>query len=190
MALETVVFLIPSEAVMTLAGWMLIKEKGLGPEWVVLAGLLGGFGSTLGSIFAYYVGFWGGRPLVDRFGRYLLITTDDIDAADRFFARWGTWAVFFGRMVPLVRTFVSVPAGVARMNIVSFTIYTFLGSALWAGMLAAVGYALGENWEQLRDWMGPADYVVAAALIAFGIWYVVRHVRKALEAPQPSEPEA
>src|SRR5688500_7593562 len=101
MALETVLFFIPSEAVMTLAGWMLVKAKGLGPEWIVLAGLLGGFGSTLGSIFVYYVGLWGGRPLVERYGRYVFITPGDLASAERFFERWGTWAVFFGRMVPL-----------------------------------------------------------------------------------------
>jgi membrane protein DedA with SNARE-associated domain len=189
MALETVIFLIPSEAVMTLAGWMLIKDKGLGGEWIILAGLLGGFGSTLGSIFTYYVGVWGGRPLVRRFGRYIFITESDLDAAERFFARWGTWAVFFGRMVPLVRTFVSIPAGTARMDLRLFTIYTFAGSVIWAALLAAGGYALGENWEDLRGWMGPADIIVAAVLGLLAAWYIVHHVRKAWEA-QPSGPEA
>jgi membrane protein DedA with SNARE-associated domain len=189
MALETVIFLIPSEAVMTLAGWMLVKDKGLGPEWIVLAGLLGGFGSTLGSILIYYLGVWGGRPLVERFGRYLFISADDLIGAERFFDRWGTWAVFFGRMVPLVRTFVSFPAGTAGMDFRLFTIYTFAGSSIWAGILAALGYALGENWRQLRDWMGPADIVVAVLLVVFLAWYVIRHVRKAWEV-QPSRPEA
>jgi len=189
MALETVIFLIPSEAVMTLAGWMLIKAKGLGPEWIVLAGLLGGFGSTLGSIFIYYLGVWGGRAIVERFGRYFFVSVDNIAAAERFFDRWGTWAVFFGRMVPLVRTFVSFPAGTAGMDLRVFTIYTFAGSAIRAAMLAAFGYALGENWQQLRDWMGPADIIVAVLLAVFLVWYVIRHVRKAWEV-QPSGPEA
>jgi membrane protein DedA with SNARE-associated domain len=189
MALETVIFLIPSEAVMTLAGWMLVKAKGLGPEWIVLAGLLGGFGSTLGSLIIYYAGLWGGRPLVERYGRYIFVSPGDLTAAEHFFYRYGTWAVFFGRMVPLVRTFVSFPAGTVRMDIRLFTLYTFAGSAIWAGMLAAFGYALGENWRQLRDWMGPADIIVAAALVLFLAWYVIRHVRKAWEV-QPSGPEA
>jgi membrane protein DedA with SNARE-associated domain len=190
MALETVIFMIPSEAVMTLAGWMLIKDKGLGPEWIVLAGLLGGLGSTLGSIFAYYVGVWGGRPLVQRFGRYFFISANELDAAERFFSRWGTWAVFFGRMVPLVRTFVGVPAGAARMDLRLYTIYTFAGSVIWAGLLAAAGYALGENWTDLRAWMAPADFVVAGVLLVLVAWYVIRHVKKAWEVPQPSGPEA
>jgi membrane protein DedA with SNARE-associated domain len=151
---------------------------------------LGGLGSTLGSIFAYYVGAWGGRPLIERYGRYLLISNADILAAERFFDRYGTWAVFFGRLVPLVRTFVSVPAGVARMDIWAFTIYTFMGSAVWAGILAAAGYQLGENWHDLRDWMAPADIPIAIVLVLLVAWYVVRHVRKAWEAPQPSGPEA
>lgn len=190
MALETVVFLVPSEAVMTLAGWMLIKEKGHGPEWLVLAGVLGGLGSTLGSLAFYYVGAWGGRPFLLRYGRYLLIAYDDIAAADRFFRRHGAWAVFFGRMVPLVRTFVSVPAGVARMDVRVFTLYTFAGSVVWATALAAAGYAMGENWQGLRAWMGPADVFVAAGLVLFCVWYVVRHIKKAWEVPETSGPEA
>jgi membrane protein DedA with SNARE-associated domain len=189
MALETVIFFIPSEAVMTLAGWMLIKAKGLGPEWIILAGLLGGLGSTLGSIFIYYLGVWGGRAIVERFGRYMFISTADLVAAERFFDRWGTWAVFFGRMVPLVRTFVSFPAGTARMDLRLFTIYTFAGSALWATILAAFGYALGENWQQLRDWMGPADIVVAVVFLVGLVWYFIHHIRQAWEV-QPSGPEA
>jgi membrane protein DedA with SNARE-associated domain len=189
MALETVIFFIPSEAVMTLAGWMLIKAKGLGPEWIIFAGLLGGLGSTIGSLGVYYLGVWGGRPLLQRYGRYLLISADEIEAAERFFARWGTWAVFFGRMVPLVRTFVSLPAGTARMDVRLFTFYTFAGSVVWAAILAAAGYMLGENWERLRDWMGPADIVVALVVLVFVAWYIVRHIRKAWEA-QPSRPEA
>jgi membrane protein DedA with SNARE-associated domain len=190
MALETVIFLIPSEAVMTLAGWMLIKEKGHGPEWIVLAGLLGGFGSTLGSLFLYYVGLLGGRPLLDRFGRYFFISRDDIESAERFFQRWGTWAVFFGRMVPLVRTFVSLPAGTTRMDIKQFTIYTFAGASIWAAILAAFGYVLGDNWEDLRAWMGPADIVVALVLAVVAAWYIVHQIRKSWEAPKPSGPEA
>lgn len=190
MALETVIFLIPSEAVMTLAGWMLIKDKGHGPELLPLAGALGALGSTLGSIFAYYVGVWGGRPLVERYGRYFFVSPSDLQDAERFFAQWGKLAVFLGRMVPLVRTFVSIPAGVARMDLRSFTAYTFAGSFLWSLMLAAVGYQLGENWEDIRAWMRPADIPIAIVLVVLVAWYFYRHVKRAWEAPQPSGPEA
>ena len=189
MALETVIFLIPSEAVMTFAGWLLVKDKGLGPEWIVLAGILGGLGSTIGSLLFYYVGVLGGRPVLARFGRYFFISEDEVESAERFFARWGTWAVFFGRMVPLVRSFISIPAGVARMDIKLFTIYTFLGSVIWATFLAALGYKLGENWEDLRDFLGPADIIVAAVLAAGTLWYFYKQIKQAWEV-KPSGPEA
>ena len=190
MALETVIFFIPSEAVMTLASWLLVRDKGHGYELLPLAAAFGAIGSTLGSIFAYYVGVWGGRPLLERWGRYIFISPSDIEDAERFFARWGKLAVFAGRMVPLVRTFISVPAGVARMNLWTFTIYTFAGSFIWSLMLAVVGYELGENWEDIRDWTRPVEIPIAAIGVVLVAWYVFRHIKKAWEAPQPSGPEA
>lgn len=178
MALETVIFLIPSEAVMPFAGWFLIKDKELGLEWILIAGVLGGFGSTLGSLPFYYVGYYGGRPIIARWGRYFFISEDDLTKGEKFFARWGTYAVFFGRMVPLVRTFVSVPAGVARMNLKVFLLYTLGGSTLWATLLAFVGYHLGANYQKIRDYMGPADYVIAAVIVVGFLWYVYIQVRQ------------
>jgi membrane protein DedA with SNARE-associated domain len=189
MALETIIFLIPSEAVMTFAGWLLVKDKGLGWEWVVLAGVLGGLGSTIGSLFFYYVGVLGGRPILARFGRYFFISEDEVESAERFFAKYGVWAVFFGRMVPLVRSFISIPAGVARMDLKLFTIYTFAGSVIWATILAALGYKLGENWEDLRAFLGPADIIIAAILGVAVIWYVYRQIKQSWEVPKPSGPE-
>lgn len=180
MALETVIFLIPSEAVMPFAGWLLVKEKDLGIEYLLFAGLLGGAGSTIGSLFFYYVGYFGGRPIVARWGKYLFISEDDLAKGELFFAKWGSFAVFFGRFVPLVRTFVSVPAGLARMDLKVFVIYTLAGSTIWATLLAFLGYQLGENYEQLRDYMGPADIVAAAAVVVLFGWYVVRQVRQSL----------
>ena len=180
MALETVIFLIPSEAVMPFAGWLLIKDKGLGPEWILLAGVLGGIGSTIGSLLFYYVGYLGGRPIIARWGKYVFISEDDLVKGERFFARWGIAAVFFGRFVPLVRTFVSVPAGLARMDLKIFVIYTLAGSIIWATFLAFLGYQLGENYEQIRDYMGPADIVVAVIVVVLGAWYVYHQVRQSL----------
>ena len=190
MALETVIFLIPSEAVMTFAGWLLVKDEGLGSEWILLAGLLGGAGSTLGSLLFYYVGVLGGRPVLARFGRYLFISEDEVSNAERFFARWGIWAVFFGRMVPLVRSFISIPAGVARMDLKLFTIFTFAGSVIWATLLAAIGYKMGANWEKIQEWMGPADIIVVLILAVGLAWYIYRQVKQAWEVPKPSGPEA
>lgn len=190
MAIESAAIPLPSELIMPLAGWMLIKEEGLGFEWVFFAGLCGAVGNTLGSLVAYYAGALGGRPLVQRYGRCILISHHDLDLADRFFDRWGAWAVFFARLMPIVRTFISVPAGVSRMQVGQFTLFTFAGSFPWSVGLAAGGYVLGENWEDLREWMRPADIPIAIVLVVLLAWYIVRHVRRAWEAPQPSGPEA
>lgn len=191
MAIESAAIPLPSELIMPLAGWMLIKEKELGLEWVVVAGLFGAIGNTLGSLIAYYAGAKGGRPMVEKYGRYVLISRHDLDLADRFFQRWGQWAVFVARLLPIVRTFISVPAGVSRMNVGQFTLFTFAGSFPWSLGLAAGGYFLGENWEDLRTWMRPADIPIAIVLAVLLAWYVVRHVRRAWrEEPLPSGPEA
>lgn len=178
MALETVVFPIPSEAVMPLAGWKLIEEKGRSWIWLPLAGAIGGAGSTAGGVGVYYVSKVLGEPFLRKYGKWVLISHDDLDTADRFFDRWGMWAVFFGRMVPLVRTLVSVPAGVTGMPVVQFTIFTFMGSFVWAVALAYGGYTLGENYEDIRTWMEPVQYPVALILAALVVWYVYRHVKK------------
>ncbi len=190
MAVESACIPLPSELIMPLAGWMLIKDKGLGFEWVVLAGLCGAIGNTVGSLIAYYVGDRGGRPLVERYGKYILLSHHDLDLADRFFQRWGNWAVFFARLMPIVRTFVSLPAGISKMPVGKFTLYTFAGSFPWSMALAAGGYFLGENWEDLRNWMRPADIPIAIVLVILVAWYIVRHVRRAWEATPTSAPEA
>jgi membrane protein DedA with SNARE-associated domain len=190
MAIESACVPLPSEIIMPLAGWKLVKEKGLGFEWILLAGLFGAAGNTAGSIVAYYAGAWGGRPLVLKYGRYLLISHHDLDLADRFFDRWGAWAIFFARLLPVVRTFVSLPAGIARMPIWRFIIYTFAGSFPWSVGLAAAGYILGENYEEIRSWTRPADIPIAVVIAGLVAWYVTRHIRRAWEAPEPSGPEA
>ena len=189
MAIESAAIPLPSEIIMPLAGWMLIKEKGLGVEYVLLAGLFGALGNTIGSLVAYYAGAWGGRPLVLKYGKYILISRHDLDLADRFFDRWGAWAIFFARLLPVVRTFVSVPAGVSRMNLPQFTVFTFAGSFPWSTGLALAGFILGENWEDLRTWMRPADIPIAIILVILLAWYIIRHVRNAWEGAQPSGPE-
>ncbi len=187
MAIESACIPIPSELIMPLAGWRLINSRGLGVEWLFLAAFVGAAGNTLGSLLAYYVGAIGGRPLVAKYGRYALISHHDLDLADRWFQRWGNLAVFASRLLPVVRTFISLPAGVSRMPLGRFTAYTFTGAFFWSLGLAWAGFVLGENWKDLRDWMRPADIpivIVAAALIAL---YVYRHVKRAW-APEP-EPQ-
>jgi membrane protein DedA with SNARE-associated domain len=179
MAIESAAIPLPSEIIMPLAGWMLVKDRGLGVSWLLLAAFCGALGNLIGSLLGYYVGAWGGRPLVLRYGRYLLISHHDLDLAERWFERHGRWTVFFSRLLPVVRTFVSVPAGVARMPIWQFSAYTFAGSFPWSLGLAWAGFLLGEHWERIRDWMRPADIpIVVVVLLLIGL-YVYRHVRRA-----------
>jgi membrane protein DedA with SNARE-associated domain len=179
MAIESACIPLPSELIMPLAGWMLIKERGLGWEWLILAGLFGAIGNTIGSLIAYYVGARGGRPFIEKYGKYILVSHHDLDLADRWFTRWGSATVFVSRLLPVVRTFISFPAGVSRMPIWRFTIYSFAGSFPWSLGLAAAGYALGENWEDLRAWMRPADIPIIIVVLILVAWYVQRHVRRA-----------
>jgi membrane protein DedA with SNARE-associated domain len=186
MAIESAAIPLPSELIMPLAGWKLIEAKDRGWDFIILAGFLGAIGNVIGSLIAYAVGAWGGRPFAEKYGKYILVSRHDLDLADRFFARWGNWAVFFSRMLPVVRTFISVPAGIVRMPVWQFTIYTFLGALPWCIALTYGGYKLGENYEDLRTWMRPADYPIAAIIVALLTWYVYRHVKRAW-APGGSE---
>ncbi len=179
MALESANIPIPSEVTMPLSGWMLVQAQGKS-AWDAfwLGGLWGSVGCTLGSVISYGLGMWGGRPLVERYGKYILVHEEDLEKADRWFARWGDWAAFISRLLPIVRTFISFPAGVARTNFVRFTIFSFVGSFIWCGMLAWGGYHFGEHWEELRAIMRPFDIPIAMVIVAALAYYVYRHVRK------------
>lgn len=181
---------IPSELIMPFAGWFLIEDEGLGPQWILMAGALGALGTLIGSLFVYGVSAWLGRPFLERYGRYIFITRSDLDRADHLFDKHGGQIVFFCRMIPLVRTIVSIPAGVVRMPLLSFSVLTYAGSFVWSTALAAGGYALADNYEDLRDWTRPADIPVLAALVAGAIWYVLGHVKRARRRQVPAvDPE-
>jgi membrane protein DedA with SNARE-associated domain len=179
MALESANIPIPSEVTMPLAGWMLVQAKALSAwQALMLGGFWGAVGCTLGSIVSYALGAWGGRPLVKRYGKYILVSEEDLEKADRWFARWGDWASFISRLLPIVRTFISFPAGVVRMNFPRFTIYSFIGSFIWCGLLALGGFYFGEHWEQLRAIMRPFDIPIAIVIVAAFAYYVYHHIRK------------
>jgi membrane protein DedA with SNARE-associated domain len=182
MALEGIFFFIPSEVVMPLAGWLLVEQKGHGWEYLLVAAFYGSLGSLLGALVFYYLGMWGGRPFLMKYGRWLLITPKEIDQADRWFAKYGEITVFASRMVPLLRSVVSLPAGITRMNIWRFSILSFLGSYPWSLGLAASGYLLGENWEDISDYMRPVSIPIAVAVMLFVIWFVYRRIRDIREA--------
>ena len=181
MAIESASIPLPSELVMPLSGWMLIQARGLSVWYTLLAGFYGALGNLLGSLSAYWAGAWGGRPLLEKYGGYVLITHSDLDRADRWFAKYGSWAVFLSRMMPVVRTFISFPAGVVRMPLVRFSILTFAGSFPWSLGLAYGGYVLGENWEALRRVMRPFDIpilVIGAVGVGIVLYKRLSHVRR------------
>jgi membrane protein DedA with SNARE-associated domain len=180
MAIESACIPLPSELIMPLAGWMLIVDKGLGAEYLVLAGFCGAIGNVIGSLIAYWVGAWGGRPFLNRYGKYILISHHDIERADRWFDKYGDQITFFSRLLPVVRTFISFPAGIAKMKMRKFVLYSFLGAFPWSIGLAYGGYLLGQNWERIREVMRPFDIpilVIFLALVAFFVWRRLRALR-------------
>lgn len=178
MAIESACIPLPSEIIMPLSGWMLIKAKGLDANYTFLAGFYGAIGNLLGSLIAYWLGRWGGRPAIERYGRYVLVSQHDLDTADRWFSRYGSFAVFFSRMLPVVRTFISFPAGIARANLAMFVALTFAGSLPWSTALAYAGFVLGEHWEQIRSAMRPFDVPIIIVLVALVGLYVYRHIKQ------------
>ncbi len=173
MAIESACIPLPSEIIMPFSGFLV--STGTLSLWLVA--LAGAAGSVVGSLVAYWVGLWGGRPLVERYGKYLLITHHDLDLADRWFTRHGDITILIGRMLPVVRTFIAFPAGVARMPLWRFNLYTFIGSYIWCWGLAWIGLKLGQHWNTLGGWFHRFDAVITIILLAGVIWYVRRHLR-------------
>ncbi len=168
MGIESACIPLPSEIIMPFSGYLVsVGRFKLG--WVAVAGALG---CNLGSLAAYYLGAMGGRPLVERYGRYVLFTRHDLETADRFFARYGDWAVFLARLLPVVRTFIALPAGVARMNFFRFNVYTFLGSLPWCWVLAYAGLKLGPRWTILREYFHRFDLVIGVLILIGLAWFV------------------
>lgn len=182
MAIESACIPLPSELIMPLAGWMLIKEKSLAAIYTLVAGAYGALGCTIGSIIAYAVGMWGGRPFLEKYGKYVLISRRDLDLAVQWFDKRGSWAIFISRLLPVVRTFISLPAGIAKMHFAQFLIYTFIGSFIWCTGLAYGGYLLGEHWEQIRTVMRPFDLSIGVLIIALIAFYIYRHVKHIKQA--------
>jgi membrane protein DedA with SNARE-associated domain len=156
---------------------MLIKDAGLPITFNLVAGVIGALGCTIGSIVAYWVGAKGGRPFLNKFGKYILITQHDLDRADAWFHKNGDWGIFVSRLMPVVRTFISLPAGIAKMPFVKFLIYTFVGSFIWCTALSFAGYLLGANWEKIRSVMRPFDPVIIGLAVILLGYYIYRHIK-------------
>lgn len=173
MAIESACIPLPSEVIMPFSGYLVAQGR-FGLQDVAIAGALG---CLLGSYVAYFVGARGGRFFILRYGRYVLIAPHEIDLADRFFERWGSAAVFISRLLPVVRTFIAFPAGVARMELVRFSLYTLAGSYLWCLVLAWAGMQLGEHWRDLAPWFRRFDGVIAVVLVLGAAAFLYNRLR-------------
>ncbi len=177
MAIESACIPLPSEIIMPFAGYLASTGRfGLLP-----AAFAGAVGCNIGSSVAYYVGATGGRRFVERWGSLVLLDPKDLDRAERFFARFGTPAVLIARLLPVVRTFIALPAGIARMRQLPFQIYTFAGSLVWCYALAYIGYALGNHWHddpRLTEWLHRLDAVIVVLVVVAGAWFVWSRVRR------------
>ncbi len=178
MAIESACIPLPSEVIMPFSGYLV--HTGQFNLW--LLAFMGALGCNLGSLVAYEIGYHGGRPLVERFGSYIFLNQHDLDLTDRFFARFGDVTVLISRMLPVVRTFIALPAGIARMPRFRFHIYTFAGSFPWCLGLAYLGMKAGEHWNYLGKYFHQFDKVIGALILIGIIWFVWSHWKNRVRA--------
>ncbi len=179
MMIESAMVPLPSELILPYAGFLVSDPTQIEPItgqpwnfWIVV--IVATIGNTLGSLIAYAIGAYGGRPFLERYGKYLLIRPHEIELADSFFAKHGAATVFIGRLLPIVRTFISFPAGVARMRISTFIIYSTAGAFIWSCLLVYAGVVLGDNWTEIRHALQPFDLLIAFGVVvavALFIWW-------------------
>lgn len=176
MGIESANIPLPSEIIMPYGGYLVFLHPDRFSIWGM--GLAGAVGCVWGSLVGYWMGRYGGRPLIERYGRYVLIHRRDLDRADNWFKKYGDAAVFIGRLLPVIRTFISFPAGVARIRLDKFVFYTFLGSLPWCLALAYAGKILGEQWEaRLSKYFHGADILIVVVFLLLVAWYIYYHVR-------------
>jgi len=167
MGIESACIPLPSEIIMPFSGYLVFE----GTFNLHLASLSGALGCAVGSAVAYYAGMVGGRPFLERYGKYILIRRKDIDRADHLFQKHGEKVVFFSRLLPVIRTFISFPAGVSKMNFRRFLVYSFVGSVPWCYFLAYIGMVLGRRWESVRSYFHGVDVIIGIVIVAgFGVW--------------------
>lgn len=173
MAIESACIPLPSEIIMPFSGYLVFT----GAFNLHLASLSGAFGCAVGSAVAYYAGMLGGRPFVEKYGRFVLIRHRDLDRADRWFNKYGDAAVFISRLLPVIRTFISFPAGVSKMNFPRFLVYSFVGSVPWCYFLTYLGKVLGQNWQSIKGYFHGADVVIGILLLAGFAVFLYHHLK-------------
>ena len=171
MTIESACIPLPSEVIMTFAGFV-VNEGKLTLTNIILVGILG---NLVGSLITYYIGLKGARPLLEKYGKYILITKEKLDNADKWFNKHGDAAVFFGRILPGIRTFISLPAGINKMDIKKFIIYTLIGSGIWTSILAIIGIELGKDWSIISQYFRIFDIIIGIAILLIIIYYVIKH---------------
>lgn len=174
MALESACIPIPSEFIMPFSGFLV--ATGQMNFWLVV--LIGSVGNLSGSWFAWWIGHRGGRPLVEKYGKYILLSHHDLDSADRYFQKYGQSTVFFTRLLPIIRTFISLPAGISKMDFKKFSFYTFIGVIPFTAALTFAGIKLKENWASLQPYFHKFDLLIIIILVLAIIWFVFRHLRR------------
>ncbi len=174
MALESMIAPVPSEIVMPFAGYLVLQNKF--NFWISL--LVSGLGSIAGSLASYYIGLYGGRPLVLTFGKYLLLDEEHLDWTEKWFKKRGEATIFISRFVPVVRHLISIPAGIAEMNISRFIVYTCIGATIWNFILLYAGFKLGDHWNKIHEYSQQLDLLFLAALVLFLMYFVWKHHRK------------
>jgi membrane protein DedA with SNARE-associated domain len=180
MAIQSACIPLPSEIIMPVAGYALAH----GQLQLILLATIGSIGANLGSIPAYWVGARGGRPMIEHYGRYILLSGHDLDRADRFFAKYGSIAVLIGRLLPIVRTFIALPAGIAKMNQVRFHVYTFIGSWPWCYALAFIGMKLGTTFNsdpRFKQFFDRFHHVVEVVILVGIVWFIVSHWKNRIQ---------
>jgi len=171
MALESMIAPVPSEVVMPFAGYLVLQ--GRFDFWIVL--LVSGLGSIFGSVLSYYIGFYGGRPFVLRYGKYLLLDKEHLEWTENWFRKQGNKTIFISRFIPVVRHLISIPAGIAKMTIHKFVIYTFLGATIWNFILLYAGFKLGEHWDKIHQYSKELDIIFVALVILFFVYFIWKH---------------
>jgi len=168
MALESACIPIPSEAILPFGGFLSYSGR-LDIFWTIMLGTLGG---TFGSLVAYYLGKFGGRPLVEKYADKIRLNRAHLEKSDYYFNKYGEKIVFYSRLLPIIRTFISLPAGISRMDVKKFTVYTFAGSLIWSIILGYAGYVLGQNWVLMRPLFHIADIIVAGGILLFAAYKI------------------
>jgi Uncharacterized membrane-associated protein len=188
MGLESACIPIPSEAILPFGGYLASSANANDRLNLILVIIIGTLGGTFGSAMTYLIGAKGGRPLVEKYIEKLRLSKSHLELSDNYFNKYGEKIAFFSRLIPIIRTFISLPAGISKMNFKKFVFYTFIGSLIWSILLGYAGYIMGQNWTVIRSWLHIGDYIVVAVIVLFIIYRVLKTKGIIKSSKNQSEP--